>query len=216
MVQRGFSQVPIVAGIFILILIGGAYYLGTIKSTNTTITSVLLPSPVPTSNPVNSPTPTPDSCIAEKDNILSLVATFESLQQSKNSKGVLQLFAPPQLPQDVKDYLNLSGEDTNSSPRLYNNVSTNYNTLSYKVTQPPTQNSVGTCSVGVEEQRSYYGGPTNPGYLPPTSEEFTMVITKQDVWKIEQYLSQRANVRKGEFSGLLMEYTSDTKEVLPL
>lgn len=216
MVRRGFSQVPIVAVIFILILIGGAYYLGTIKSTNTTITSVLLPSAAPTNSPTISPSTAPDNCIAEKDSILSVVATFESMQQSKNSKGVLQLFAPPQSPQDVKDYLNLSGEDTNISPRLYNNVSTNYNTLSYKVTQPPTQNSGGTCSVGIEEQRSYYGGPTNPGYLPPTAEEFTLVITKQDVWKIEQYQSQRANVRKGEFSGLLMEYTTDTKEVLPL
>ncbi len=208
--RQGFSQVPIVAVIFILILIGGAYYLGTLKSTSTVSTTVFQSNISPTAIPTDTPTGVPDYCLTEKDNILSVVATFESLQQSKKPSEVLQLFTPPQLQQDVRDYQNLSGADAQISPRLYNNVSTNYNTLSYKVLQAPTKNSDNNCGVSLEEQRSNYGGPTNPTYLPPTAEDFTLVFTRQNnAWKISQYQSQRSDIRKGEFSGFLMEFVQN-------
>jgi len=202
--KQGFSQTLVIVVLFILILIGGAYYLGTLKNNNTTITSVSSTNLSPTITQTN----TPDTCITEKDDILSVLSTFESLQQSKNSSGVLRLFATPQSQQDMSDFQNLSGENPHvSSPRLYNNVSTNYNTLSYKIIQPPTKNSENNCSVSIEEQRSDYGGPANPKYLPTTSEDFTLILTKQNgAWKINQYQSQKSNIRPGEFSGFLMEY----------
>lgn len=205
--RKGFSQIPIITAVFILILVGGAYYLGTLKNTNLVSITVPQSNISPTTAPTNTPIAVLDSCVAEKDNILSVVSTFESLQQSKNSSAILQLFTTPQSQQDISDYQNLSGEDAHISPRLYNNVSTSYNTLSYKVLQLPTKNSENNCNISIEEQRSYYGGPTDPKYLPATAENFTLVLTKQnDVWKIDQYQSQRSNIRKGEYSGFLMEY----------
>lgn len=204
---KGFSQIPIITAVFILILVGGAYYLGTLK--NTDKISVIVPQPniSPTTAPTNTSIAVLDSCVAEKDDILSVVSTFESLQQSKNSSAVLQLFITPQSQQDISDYQNLSGEDAHISPRLYNNVSTSYNTLSYKILQVPTKNGESNCNVSVEEQRSYYGGPTDPKYLPAAAENFTLILTKQNnVWKINQYQSQRSDIRKGEYSGFLMEY----------
>lgn len=199
--NKGFSQMTVMA----IILIGGAYFLGTLKNTNTTITSVSESN----ISPIIVPTNASDSCITEKDNILSVVSTFESLQQGKKSADVLQLFTAPQSQQDISNFQNLNGENPHVPlPRLYNDVSTNYNMLSYKVIQPPTKNTEGNCSVSVEEQRSVYGGPANPKYLPATAEDFTVTFSNLNgAWKINQYQSQKANIRPGEFSGFLMEYT---------
>ena len=78
--------------------------------------------------------------------------------------------------------------------------------MSYKIIQPLAKNSENNCSVSIEEQRSNYGGPANPQYLPATSENFTLVFSKQNgTWKISQYQSQKSSIRPGEFSGFLME-----------
>ena len=116
--KQKFSQTQVVMVLFIIFLIGGAYYLGTLKNSNPTLSES-------SNSSKTAPTNISDICMSEESNILSVLSTFESLQQSKNSSGVLQLFTTPQLQQDKSDYQNLSGADANITPRLYNDVSTN-------------------------------------------------------------------------------------------
>ena len=150
-----------------------------------------------------------DDCITEKDSILSIVTNFETLQKNKDSKSVLALFTAPQLQNEISDYQNISGKDANIEPRLYNTVSTNFNTQSYKVIQQPLKSMDNSCIVEVEEQRSNYGGPANPQYLPAQTENFSLTFRKQgDEWKIDRYQSLDPKIKTGKYSGFLMEYAN--------
>ncbi|PIP17240.1 MAG: hypothetical protein COX44_00965 [Candidatus Portnoybacteria bacterium CG23_combo_of_CG06-09_8_20_14_all_37_13] len=180
----------------------GVYYLGkqssSKRATQVSQTSI----PIPT-------TPLLDNCVSDKGEILAVVNTFETLQKNKDSKGVLGLFTPPQSQAEISDYQNLSGEDAHILPRLYNNVSTGYNTQSYKVAQEPTKSADNFCGVLLEEQRSNYGGPTNPQYLPAQTKDFALTLIKQNGgWKIDQYQSQDTRIKKGKYAGFLMEYSN--------
>lgn len=201
-----------VTGLIILvcfIIFGfGGYYLGKQSSISNNITNTQ--PPIQTGSTATSvPTQVVDYCITEKDSILSVIINFETLQKNKDPKGVLALFTAPQLQDEISDYQNLSGKDTNIEPRLYNNVSTNFNTQSYKITQQPAKSSNNSCVVQVEEQRSDYGGPTNPQFLPARTESFALILIKQNgEWKIDQYQSLNPKIKKGKYSGFLMEYAN--------
>lgn len=195
--EAGQIFIFLLVGILIIAAVGGAYYLGIHKSTS------LVSSPAPSTSI--------DLCANDKDNILAVVTEFENLQQKRNAKGVLKLFTSPQSQTEIDDYNNLSSQDMHIDPRLYSNVSTNIKVISYSIVGQPTRSSNNSCSLTVEEERSYYGGPTNPQYLPSKKEEFNLILTKKDsIWLIDQYQSQNPQVRKGKYSGWLMEYsTSD-------
>ena len=153
-----------------------------------------------------------NNCVSDKGEILAVVNTYETLQTKKHSKAELELITPPQSLEELSDYQNLNGENPPvGSPRLYNNVSTNYNTQSYKVVQEPTKSADNFCDVMVEEQRSNYGGPANPQYSPAQTRSFALTLTKQNgEWKIDQYQSQDIRVKKGKYAGFLMEYSYNT------
>lgn len=145
---------------------------------------------------------TSDSCLSEKGKILMVVTNFETLQKNKDP-NILNLFTPAQTSSEINDYNNLSGKDNNIGPRLYNNVSTNFNTNSYQVIQNPANYSDISCSIIVQENRSYYGGPSNPQYLPSNPSGFTLILIKQQTnWKIDKYQNQN-----GKNSGQSDKYT---------
>lgn len=213
---RGVNYWVIGGIIFVcLIIFGfGGYFLGKQSSIPNNLTSKqqsIQTNPTVTTVPSLST----DNCVVEKDSILSVVTNFETLQKNKDPKGVLALFIAPQLQDEISDYQNLSGKNANVEPRLYNNVSTNFNTQSYKVTQQPTKSSNSSsysCVVQVEEQRSNYGGPTNPKYLPAQAESFALTLRKQNgEWKIDQYMSLDPKIKTGKYSGFLMEYLNPVK-----
>lgn len=156
-----------------------------------------------------------NNCVSDKGEILAVVNTFETLQKNKDSKGVLGLFTPAQSQEEISDYQNLSGENPQvGSPRLYNNISTNYNTQSYKVVQEPTKSADNFCDVMVEEQRSIYGGPINPQYSPAQTRGFALTLTKQNgEWKIDQYQSQDIRIKKGKYIGFFNNTDNYNKAV---
>ncbi len=200
--KMNYSVIGAVVLVCFMIFGFGGYYLGKQSSPKQATQVSQTPIPTPT-------TPLLDNCVSDKSEILAVVNTFETLQKNKDSKGVLGLFTPPQSQAEISDYQNLSGEDAHISPRLYNNVSTNYNTQSYKVSQEPTKSTDSSCGVVVEEQRSIYGGPANPQYLPAQTQNFALTLTKQNgEWKIDQYQSQDTRIKKGKYAGFLMEYSN--------
>lgn len=146
-------------------------------------------------------------CVINNEEIQALIDTFETYQIQKDALGVLSLFTTPQKSSDITDFNNLSGEDTDiGQPRLFNNVSFNYNTTSYERSENPTFHSTNTCELLVTEQRSYYGGPTNPTYLDPESMEFKLTVVKKDnEWKVDRYESTNTNIKESRYSGFLME-----------
>ena len=143
-------------------------------------------------------------CTQEIQAISTVVDSFEGQQRLRHADWVLGMFTPPQKQTEINDYNNLSGKDANISPRLYNNVSTNFNTNSYKVLTGSTKYGDNTCSVTVQEERSYYGGPANPQYLPPVSAGFTLILVKQNgTWKIEKYQNQigKSSAESDKYNG---------------
>ncbi len=211
----------LILGAIIILFFGlvVGYYIGSRQISKQSLinnysTKTVSPSIIPTKEVVSPTTvsaivvPSNDTCVIEKNSILATVKTFEDFQEKKDPINVLNLFTPPQATQDISDYQNLSGKDDNIGPRLYNNVSTSYNTLSYKIIQEPRYITNNNCSVVVEEQRSNYGGPANPQYLPAATLDFNLILIKQNkVWMIDQYLSQDPKIKKGKYEGFLMEYS---------
>ena len=189
------------ARLSVLSIIVGSYYKraqkkGTVISITETITQ-----------PSRTSTEPMNICVEEAQALIELVTRFETLQQNKDGVGALRLFTLPQEKQDIQDYAFLSGEDEGVYARLYNNGQTNYNTISYAIMNAPAINLGDFCTVAISEQRSSYGGPANPQYLPAVNLRFDLVLTRQNgVWKIERYESTDTRIRKTKYAGFLMSF----------
>jgi len=145
-----------------------------------------------------------DVCTQEIQSISTVVTSFEGQQKLRQADWILSMFTPAQTQAEISDYNYLSGKDANISPRLYSNVSTSFNTNSYRILNGPTKYNDNYCSVIVQEERSYYGGPANPQYLPATSAGFTFVLVKQNgSWKIDKYQNQtgKSSGESNKYSG---------------
>lgn len=176
--------------VIVLFLVGGLVYIVSVQSQR---------------SPSSQSDSLADKCLLEKDKIISLVDQFESYQKMKDADSILKLFTQAQTENEKQEYVNLHGGP--AGPRLYNNVSTNYQTLSYSITQGPNQYSEGGCVVNVEEQRSVYGGPADPGYAPPIDFDFKLVIVEnKESWLIDRYESLDTQVKTGKYSGFTLEH----------
>jgi hypothetical protein len=166
-------------GTLIALLIFCSFYLE-MKNNLRFFARQTLPIVAPSPSPV--PTPSSDDCAIEKGNILAVVAYFEQLRAQRNYRPALALFTPPLAPEDKKDYQTLLSQDV-KLPHL-----------SYQVTAGPVKSLTNFCLVMVTEQRD------------AKATNLVLVLSKQDnKWLIEQYQSLDPQVKKGKYSGWLME-----------
>ena len=144
-------------------------------------------------------------CIQEKNEIISLVKTFEKFQEDRKAEDVLALFTNPVSTEEMEDYNQLKGEGI-SYPRLYQVSSYNYNTESYKLLTDPSGDE-DICSVDVEEMRSYYGGPADPEFQAAKKLSFRVSMKKVDnAWLVDSYNSLDSTILEGKYSGFMMTY----------
>jgi len=157
-----------------------------------------------TNNTDNSEnTESTDVCVSDKNAILSLVDVFETDQENRDADAVLSLFTPATEASDISDYSSINGY-------LYGNMNSNYKVSSYTVKSDPERNN-STCVVVVTEQRSYYGGATNPQWLAAAPYEFSIgLVQSNSLWKINTYESDDATIKSGKYQGFLMQYKYDT------
>jgi hypothetical protein len=139
-----------------------------------------LPIVAPSPSPV--PTPSSDECAIEKGNLLAVVAYFEQLRSQRDPRQALALFTNPISTADKKDYQTLLNQDVKLAH------------LSYQVTAGPVKSLTNFCIVMVTEQRD------------TKATNLVLVLSKQDnKWLIEQYQSLDSQIKKGKYSGWLME-----------
>ncbi len=133
---------------------------------------------------------TGSACVNDEAEILSLIDKFENLQKEKKAIEVLGLFTPPLSWQEIEKEIYLSGKKNIGVPNLYGNITANFNLTDYKIIDGPTPypGITNTCTVNIEEQRSYdLSSGDNIVQAPPVSKETFSVIRQGNKWVIESY-----------------------------
>lgn len=149
----------------------------------------------------------------EKAEIKHLIALFEQkVQYAKqymnynNINEVMSLFTPPVTKEEKEVYGSIMGLDgKGTEPRLFNNASSNYNLLSWKIAKRESSDKLEQISkesknkylVVVEENRRS----PNPvlGREVETSDFFVFEIVKRDLqWMIDKYYWQSADTEQIE------------------
>lgn len=145
--------------------------------------------------------PVEDTCTKEKDEILGVINTFETLQIDHGGEAadrILKMFTPPETPDDASVYDFLTGSDLGVLPRLYSSGQTDFEEPSYKILGMPRMNSSGTCTVKVEEQRRYWKHGIGTGFGPLQSFIVYFAPVKQgNEWKIDRYFSDTSSHKFG-------------------
>ncbi|OGH15260.1 MAG: hypothetical protein A3H50_03515 [Candidatus Levybacteria bacterium RIFCSPLOWO2_02_FULL_37_10] len=124
----------------------------------------------------------------EKEEIIQLVKTFETLQYERRAKKVLDLFTPP-VNNDEKGWLDhLEGKDINSKPRLYITAGFPSYLNWYMVRRIEKQD--GAIQVTLKELRTFYDNSTAD--YDARVENLTLVMRNVNgSYKIEKYYHEK-------------------------
>lgn len=124
----------------------------------------------------------------EKEEVLQLVKTFESLQYERKAKEALALFTPAAL-KDEKDQLDfLEGKDLNSSPRLYVTAGFPWSLNWYMVRKIEKQND--QLQVTLKELRTYYTN-SEGDYTGENQNLILVIVGSNGSYKIDKYFHEK-------------------------
>jgi hypothetical protein len=189
--NKGIANILII--IVIAVGIGGVWYFLSKKSSN-------LSHPI---SPTQLPAPSETAVVNtgnEKAEVRDLIANFEDKLEQRDINGIMAFFTPPETKDEKDLYNSIMGLDAQGiKPRLFNNVSSNFYTLSYGITE---QNGIERLTregnkyiAVVKEMRKIYGGPANPQWLGPSEFSFVFEIVKKDgSWMIDKYYDEGLSI----------------------
>jgi hypothetical protein len=208
--------------LFLIILVGVIIYIfsqlswnkqptvNTISVTQPVVSGTVIATAIPTLIPTEQLSAagqyvqylqTQNLCTKEKTSLTAEVNRFETLQMQRDP-AILALFTPPDPNNsgEVSDYTYFAGTDI-GSPRLYNNVETNFKETGYTI-KGNKEND--TCVLLVDEIRSFYQMPANnnpPLWTTPKSFTTEIWLTKTSKgWQVEDYSVPSGNNLPGKYS----------------